>query len=126
MSSVHEGCLQGKSVRDREGSKHSTAATPERVDSEAAVLPQDFEDTVHARQLKALCRRVGRRMSRQGPGRSPSMGLTHLNAARPREKSSGVPHCGRGELENFVGSRFTPACNTSMAAVVRITWYDGM
>jgi len=28
------------------------------------VLPQDFEDTVHARQLKALCRRVGRRMSR--------------------------------------------------------------
>jgi hypothetical protein len=23
------------------------------------VLPQDFEDTVHARQLKALCRRVG-------------------------------------------------------------------
>ena len=30
------------------------------------------------------------------------------------------------ELENFVGSRFTPACNTSMAAVVRITWYDGM
>jgi hypothetical protein len=47
-------------VRDREGSiKHSTATTLERVDSEAAVLPQDFEDTVHARQLKALCRRVG-------------------------------------------------------------------
>ncbi len=92
MSGAHEGCSQGKSVRDREGSKHSTAATLERVDSEAAVyLPQDFEDTVHARQLKALCRRVGRRMSRQGPGRSPSMGLTHLNAARPREKSSGVP-----------------------------------
>jgi glycerol-3-phosphate O-acyltransferase len=73
MSSVHEGCLQGKSVRDREGSKHSTAAALERVYSEAAVLPQDFEDTVHARQLKALCRRVGRRMSRQGPGRSPSI-----------------------------------------------------
>ena len=90
--------LTGKSVRDREGSKHSTAATPERVDSEAAVLPQDFEDTVHARQLKALCRRVGRRMSRQGPGRSPSMGLTHLNAARPREKSSGVPHCGSSKI----------------------------
>jgi hypothetical protein len=86
MSSVHEGCLQGKSVRDREGSKHSTAATLERVYSEAAVLPQDFEDTVHARQLKALCRRVGRRMSRQGPGRSPSILLTHLNAAFPREK----------------------------------------
>jgi hypothetical protein len=49
MSGAHEGCSQGKSVRDREGSKHSTAATPERVDSEAAVLPQDFEDTVHAR-----------------------------------------------------------------------------
>ena len=98
MSGAHEGCSQGKSVRDREGSKHSTAATPERVDSEAAVLPQDFEDTVHARQLKALCRRVGRRMSRQGPGRSPSMGLTHLNAARPREKSSGVPHCGSSKI----------------------------
>ena len=51
MSGAHEGCSQGKSVRDREGSKHSTAATLERVDSEAAVLPQDFEDTVHARQL---------------------------------------------------------------------------
>ncbi len=88
-----------KSVRDREGSKHSTAATLERVDSEAAVLPQDFEDTMHARQLmKALCRRVGQRMSRQGPGRSPSMGLTHLNAARPREKSSGVPHCGSSKI----------------------------
>jgi len=46
------------------GGQHSTAATLERVDSEAAVLPQDFEDTVHARQLKALCRRVGRMMSR--------------------------------------------------------------
>ena len=110
MSGAHEGCSQGKSVRDREGSKHSTAATLERVDSEAAVLPQDFEDTVHARQLKALCRRVGRRMSRQGPGRSPSMGLTHLNAARPREKVEWGPAL--REFENFVGSRFTPACNT--------------
>ena len=73
--------------------------------------PQDFEDTVHARQLKALCRRVGRRMSRQGPGRSPSMGLTHLNAARPREKVEWGPAL--REFENFVGSRFTPACNTS-------------
>ena len=90
---------------DREGSKHSTAATLERVDSEAAVLPQDFEDTVHARQLKALCRRVGRRMSRQGPGRSPSMGLTHLNAARPREKSSGVPHCGSSKILSDLVSR---------------------
>ena len=44
------------------------AATLERVEGEAAVLPQDLEDTVHARQLLALCRRVGRRMSRQGPG----------------------------------------------------------
>jgi len=104
MSGAHEGCSQGKSVRDREGSKHSTAATPERVDSEAAVLPQDFEDTVHARQLKALCRRVGRRMSRQGPGRSPSMGLTHLNAARPREKSSGVPHCGSSKILSYLVS----------------------
>jgi hypothetical protein len=111
MISVHEGCLQGKSVRDREGSKHSTAATLERVYSEAAVLPQDFEDTVHARQLKALCRRVGRRMSRQGPGRSPSILLTHLNAAWPREKVEWGPAL--REFENFVGSRFSPACNTS-------------
>ena len=73
MNSAHEGYSQGKSVRDREGSKHSTAAALERVDSEAAVLPQGFEDRVHARQLLALCRRVGRRMSRQGPGRSPSI-----------------------------------------------------
>ena len=87
------------------GGQHSTAATLERVDSEAAVLPQDFEDTVHARQLKALCRRVGRRMSRQGPGRSPSMGLTHLNAARPREKSSGVPHCGSSKILSDLVSR---------------------
>ena len=91
MSGAHEGCSQGKSVREQEGSKHSTAATLERVDSEAAVLPQDFEDTVHARQLKALCRRVGRRMSRRGPGRSPSIGLTHLNAARSREKVEWAP-----------------------------------
>ena len=111
MSGAHEWCSQGKSVREQEGSKHSTAVTLERVDSEAAVLPQDFEDTVHARQLKALCRRVGRRMSRQGPGRSPSMGLTHLNAARPREKVEWGPAL--REFENFVGSRFTPACNTS-------------
>ena len=34
---------------------------------------QGSKDTVHARQLEALCRRVGRRMSRQGPGRSPSI-----------------------------------------------------
>ena len=73
MSGAHEGCSQGKSVEDREGSKSSTAATLERVEGEAAVLPQDFEDTVHARQLLALCRRVGRRMSRQGQGRSPSI-----------------------------------------------------
>ena len=117
MSGAHEGCSQGKSVREQEGSKHSTAATLERVDSEAAVLPQDFEDTVHARQLKALCRRVGRRMSRQGPGRSPSIGLTHLNAARPREKVE----CGPAlrEFENFVGSRFTLACNTSLSTIAR-------
>ncbi len=79
MSSVHEGCLQGKSVRDREGSKHSTAATLERVYSEAAVLPQDFEDTVHARQLAwQLNERVVQKSgakdeSSTGPGRSPSI-----------------------------------------------------
>ena len=42
MSGAHEGCSQGKSVGDREGSKHSTAATLERVEGEAAVLPQDL------------------------------------------------------------------------------------
>jgi hypothetical protein len=123
MSGAHEGCSQGKSVRDREGSKHSTAATPERVDSEAAVLPQDFEDTVHARQLKALCRRVGRRMSRQGPGRSPSMGLTHLNAARPREKSSGVPHCGSSKILSDLVShrRATRRCGGPADVIERAT-----
>ena len=113
MSGAHEGCSQGKSVRDREGSKHSTAATLERVDNEAAVLPQDFEDTVHARQLLALCRRVGRRMIRQGPGRSPSIGLTHLN----RERGAAARKSRRGSriagVEKFVGSRFTPTYNTS-------------
>jgi hypothetical protein len=69
-------------------------------------------------KLKALCRRVGRRMSRQGPGRSPSMGLTHLNAARPQEKSSGVPHCGSSKI--LSDRRFTPACNTSALAFFRV------
>ena len=54
MSGAHEGCSQGKSVGDRVGSKHSTAATLERVEGEAAVLPQDFEDKVHARQLAGV------------------------------------------------------------------------
>ena len=112
MSGAHEGCSHGKSVRDREGSKHSTAAALERVDSEAAVLPQDFEDTVHARQLKELCRRVGRRMSRQGPGRSPSIGLTHLNAARPREKVDSGP-----ALLMFCRNRFTLACKHVAACI---------
>jgi len=40
------------------------------------------------------------------------MGLTHLNAARPREKVEWGPAL--REFENFVGSRFTPACNTSL------------
>ena len=113
MSGAHEGCSQGKSVRDREGSKHSTAATLERVDSEAAVLPQDFEDTVHARQLKALCRRVGRRMSRQGPGRSPSIGLTHLNAARSREKVEWGPALHESKSLSDLVSRWRASCNTS-------------
>jgi hypothetical protein len=58
-------------------------------------------------------KRVGRRMSRQGPGRSPSMGLTHLNAARPREKSSRVPHCGSSKILSDLVSHRSPACNTS-------------
>jgi len=114
MSSVHEGCLQGKSVRDREGSKHSTAATLERVYSEAAVLPQDFEDTVHARQLKALCRseKSGAKDESSRSGTLTFNGThAHLNAARPREKVEWGPAL--REFENFVGSRFTPACNTS-------------
>ena len=59
MSGAHEGCSQGKSVRDREGSKHSTAATLERVDSQAAVLPQAFKDRVHARQLAGVVQESG-------------------------------------------------------------------
>ena len=94
MSGAHEGCSQGKSVRDREGSKHSTAATLERVYSEAAVLPQDFEDTVHARQLKALCRRVGRRMS---PESSRSGTLT-FNGTHASER-------GAAARKSRVGSR---------------------
>ena len=76
------------------------------------MLPQDFEDTVHARQLKALCRRVGRRMSRQGPGRSPvTFNITHASergvAARKSRVGSRI-----ARVEKFVGSRFTPACNS--------------
>jgi hypothetical protein len=85
------GGLELRSIMMLRSCASSTASIS---DSEAAVLPQDFEDThtvvgacEAAVQLKELCRRVGRRMSRQGPGRSPSIGLTHLNAARPREKA---------------------------------------
>jgi hypothetical protein len=46
------------------------------------------------------------------------MGLTHLNAARPREKVEWGPAL--REFENFVGSRFTPACNTSAPDVTVI------
>ena len=46
-------------MSDREGSKHSTAATLGRVDSQAAVLPQAFEDRVHARQLDGVVQESG-------------------------------------------------------------------
>ena len=59
MSGAHEGCSQGKRVRDREGSKHSTAATLERVDSQTAMLPQAFKDRVHARQLAGVVQESG-------------------------------------------------------------------
>ena len=46
-------------MSDREGSKHSTAATLGREDSQAAVLPQAFEDRVHARQLDGVVQESG-------------------------------------------------------------------
>ena len=111
MSGTHEGCSQGKSVRDREGSKHSTAATLERVDSEAAVLPQDFEDTVHARQLLAVVQKSGAKDDSSRSG-TLTFNMTHASergaAARKSRRGSRI-----AGVEKFVGSRFTLACNTS-------------
>ena len=43
---------------------------------------------MHARQLDGVVQKSGAKdESSSGPGRSPSICLTHLNAARPREKS---------------------------------------
>ena len=93
MSGAHEGCSQGKSVRlrDREGSKHSTAATLERVDSQAAVLPQAFKDRVHARQLAGVVQESGAKdeSSRSGtltPHLQYDSRILTDNAERPREK----------------------------------------
>jgi hypothetical protein len=103
-------------VRDREGSKHSTAATLERVYSEAAVLPQDFEDTVHARQLKALClRRCAEECgAKDESSRSGTLtfNITHASERGVSARKSRVGSRIAG-VRKIVGSRFTPACNTS-------------
>ena len=111
MSGAHEGCSQGKRVRDREGSKHSTAATLERVDSQAAVLPQAFKDRVHARQLAGVVQESGveDESSRFG---TLTFNMTHASergaAARKSKRLTRI-----AGVEKFVGSRFTPTCNTS-------------
>ena len=111
MSGAHEGCSQGKSVRDREGSKHSTAATLERVDSQAAVLPQAFKDRVHARQLAGVVQESGAKDESSRFG-TLTFNMTHASergaAARKSQRVTRI-----AGVEKFVGSRFTPTCNTS-------------
>ena len=115
MSGAHEGCSQGKSVRDREGSKHSTAATLERVDSQAAVLPQAFKDRVHARQLAGVVQESGAKDESSRFG-TLTFNMTHASergaAARKSQRVTRI-----AGVEKFVGSRFTPTCNTSTRLV---------
>ena len=113
MSGTHEGCSQGKCVRDREGSKHSTAATLERVDSEAAVLPQDFEVRGYG-ACEAAVGVVQKSVAKDDSSRSGTLtfNMTHASergaAARKSRKGSRI-----AGVEKFVGSRFTPTCNKS-------------
>ena len=112
MSGAHEGCSQGKSVRDREGSKHSTAATLERMDSQAAVLPQAFKDRVHARQLAGVVQKSGAKDESSRFG-TLTFNMTHASergaAARKSQRVTRI-----AGVEKFVDSRFTPTCNTSL------------
>ena len=94
MSGTHEGCSQGKCVRDREGSKHSTAATLERVDSEAAVLPQDFEVRGYG-ACEAAVGVVQKSVAKDDSSRSGTLtfNMTHASergAAMEREAKQGV------------------------------------
>ena len=121
MSGAHEGCSQGKSVRDREGSKHSTAATLERVDSQAAVLPQAFKDRVHARQLAGVVQESGAKDESSRFG-TLTFNMTHASergaAARKSQRVTRI-----AGVEKFVGSRFTPTCNTSFVACALVPSY---
>ena len=106
MSGTHEGCSQGKCVRDREGSKHSTAATLERVDSEAAVLPQGFEDTVHVRAAaEGVVQKSGAKDESSRSG-TLTFNRTHASergaVARKSRMGSRI-----ARVEKFVGSRST-------------------
>ena len=96
MSGAHEGCSQGKSVRDREGSKHSTAATLERVEGEAAVLPQAFKDRVLARQLAGVVQESGAKDESSRFG-TLTFNMTHASERATRrgreKKSKSDPHC---------------------------------
>ena len=94
-----------------EGSKHSTAATLERVDSQAAVLPQAFKDRVHARQLAGVVQESGAK------DESSRFGTLTFNMTHASERGAAKRKSRRGSriagVEKFVGSRFTPTCNTS-------------
>ena len=77
-----------------EGSKHSTAATLERVDSQAAVLPQAFKDRVHARQLAGVVQESGAKDESSRFG-TLTFNMTHVSerGAAARKKSKSDPHC---------------------------------
>ena len=64
--------------RSRRQHKHSTAATLERVDNQAAVLPQAFKDRVHARQLAGVVQESGAKdeLSRSG---TLTFNMTHAS-----------------------------------------------
>ena len=94
-------------MSDREGSKHSTAATLGREDSQAAVLPQAFEDRVHARQLDGIVQESGAKDESSRFG-TLTFNMTHASAARKSRLVSRI-----AGVEKIVGSRFTPTCNTS-------------
>ena len=98
-------------MSDREGSKHSTAATLGREDSQAAVLPQAFEDRVHARQLDGVVQESGAKDESSRFG-TLTFNMTHASerGAAARKSQTVTRIAG---VQKFVGSRFTPTCNTS-------------
>ena len=98
-------------MSDREGSKHSTAATLGREDSQAAVLPQAFEDRVHARQLDGVVQESGAKDESSRFG-TLTFNMTHASERGAAARKSQTVTRIAGD-QKFVGSRFTPTCNTS-------------